>query len=149
VVVLQVAKNLLSRATDEDSESQQGTHMNQLPKRVDPPPPCPPPPPRANAPVGEAGPIVANATVEAILFRSILFVLRRVVSGAKTISSAGLFLLPTCARVNLFIRSDSAWQLQIPTAKSNGTKRRLRCAIAPGASFQMIQKCQSLDFASA
>ena len=34
VVMLQVAKNLLSRTADEGNESQQGTHMNQLPTRV-------------------------------------------------------------------------------------------------------------------
>jgi hypothetical protein len=34
VVMLQVAKNLLNRTTDEGNESQQGTHMNQLPTRA-------------------------------------------------------------------------------------------------------------------
>jgi hypothetical protein len=34
VVMLQVAKNLLSRTADEGNESQQGTHMNQLPTGV-------------------------------------------------------------------------------------------------------------------
>src|SRR5229473_3082981 len=34
VVLLQVAKNLLGRATDEVDESRHGTHMNQLPTRA-------------------------------------------------------------------------------------------------------------------
>jgi hypothetical protein len=79
--------------------------------------------PRTNAPVGEAMPIVANATLEMILFRSILFVLRRVVSSAKTISSAGLFQLPNCARADVCVRSASVWQLQILTARP--MRRRL------------------------
>jgi hypothetical protein len=34
VVMLQVAKNLLRRTANEANESQQGTHLNQLPIRV-------------------------------------------------------------------------------------------------------------------
>ena len=56
VVTVQVAENLVGRTTDEDSEFPQGTHLKTPPPYA----------PRANAPVGEAGPIVANATMEMI-----------------------------------------------------------------------------------
>jgi hypothetical protein len=59
VVTVQVAENPVGRTADEDNEIPQGTHLK-------PPPPCPQPPPRADAPVGEARPIVANATMEMI-----------------------------------------------------------------------------------
>ena len=59
VVMVQVADNLIGRTADEDNEFPRGTHLKT-------PPPYPPSRPRANAPVGEARPIVANATMEMI-----------------------------------------------------------------------------------
>jgi hypothetical protein len=59
VVTVQVADNLVGRIADEDNEIPQGAHLK-------PPPPCPQPPPQANAPVGEARPIIADATMEMI-----------------------------------------------------------------------------------
>jgi hypothetical protein len=77
----------------------------------------PPPPPRADAPVGEARPIIANVTIAILVFGSICLVSSdEIVSDAKTISSAGLFQMLTPARVNLFIRSASAWQFHILAA---------------------------------
>ena len=65
VVMVQVTNNPVERAADEDNEFPQGTHLKTSP-------PQRPSLPRANAPVGEARPIVANATMEMILFRGIL-----------------------------------------------------------------------------
>jgi hypothetical protein len=79
VVTLQVAENLLGRTADEGKESQPGTHLNHLPMRV------------------AFEPLYMSASSS-----------HKIVSSAKTVSSAGLFQMPTGARANLFIRSASA-----------------------------------------
>jgi hypothetical protein len=58
VVMIQVADNPVGRIAQENKGFPQGTHLK-------------PPPPRANAPVSEDRPIVTNATMQMILFRSI------------------------------------------------------------------------------
>jgi hypothetical protein len=68
-----------------------------------------------------------------IIFRSIFAISSdEMVSGAKTIASAGLFQIPTSARANLFIRSASISHFQSSKAtlpaKRHEAAEKHRCA---------------------
>jgi hypothetical protein len=110
-----------------------GPQRKPNPSPWKPPRPCPRPPPQANAPVDEVKPITANAAMEMVLFRSIMFfpstrlpqLLRPSGDSCRSV------LAPICSFGR---RVSGNSNFRRPRGLSSGIQLRLRCALAQGAS---------------